>query len=56
MHTGAVEGGGGGVFSTQALGTTQPTIQGAQGHSRGVKRPRSGADHPLHLAPRLNNE
>ena len=38
--------------SRPALWPTQPPVQWLPGLSPGVKRPGSGADHPVHLAPR----
>jgi hypothetical protein len=42
--------------SRLGLGPTQAPIQWVPGLSLGVKRPGSGVDNPLHLAPRLRNE
>jgi hypothetical protein len=42
--------------SRPTLGLTQPPIQWVPGHSRGVKRPGRGTDHPPNLAPSILNE
>jgi hypothetical protein len=39
-----------------ALGRTQPPVQWVPGLSRGEERPRRGAGHQPHLAPRLKKE
>ena len=39
-----------------ALGPTHPPMQWVPRHSREVKRPRRGVNHPPHLAPRLKKQ